>query len=111
MGISNVDPIIVSSDQDELSQSLQSIRDYVVQASNLAGLDKQDMYRLRLAVDEIAANIICYGYGKHGLTGVVKASAAIDENMLTITLEDTAAAYDPRTHFPPKDLEDPLDTR
>jgi sigma-B regulation protein RsbU (phosphoserine phosphatase) len=111
MNIPKIDPISVDSDSEELTASLSRIRNYVMQASALADLDKQAMQRLRLSVDEIATNIILYGYRKHGLTGVVNVSATIDEEMLTIRLEDTAVPYDPRTHNAPKDLDDPLDTR
>ncbi len=103
--------MIVEADLEALNNSLSAIRKYVVQASNLAGLDKQATHRLRLAVDEIAANIIMYGYAENGLTGSVKISATIDENVLTITLEDTAVAYDPRQRDAPQNLDDPLDTR
>jgi serine/threonine-protein kinase RsbW len=111
MNISNVDPLNVGSNLETLTASLSTIRNYVTQACNLAGLDKLAMQRLRLSVDEIAANIILYGYGEYGLTGVVKVSAVIDKELLTITLEDTAVAYDPRKRAAPKNLDDPLDTR
>ena len=111
MNIAKIDPISVNSDLEALNASLSTIRNYVTQASDLAGLDKQAMHHLRLSVDEIAANIIMYGYGEYGLTGVVKVSAAIDKEKLTITLEDTAVAYDPRAHEVPQNLEDPLETR
>jgi serine/threonine-protein kinase RsbW len=107
----NLDPIVVRGESEELGNALSAIRAYVVQASKLAGLEKDSMSRLRLAVDEISANIIMYGYVGNGLTGTVKASATIDENALTIILEDNAPPYDPRKKDPPRDLDNPLDTR
>lgn len=111
MDIPRVEPLIVDGDIEALNTSLSAIRNYIVHASDVAGLDKQSMHRLRLAVDEIAANIIMYGYADNGLTGVVKVRADIDEDFLTITLEDTAVAYDPRQRETPDNLDDPLDTR
>lgn len=64
-------------------------------ASAAAGLPKRASYNLRLAVDEIATNIINYGYNESGLTGEIAIRATIDDKNLTITLEDTAVPYDP----------------
>jgi serine/threonine-protein kinase RsbW len=111
MNTPQLDPIVVNSDSEELGDSLSAIRRYVTQAGMLAGLEQEVIYRLKLAVDEISANIIMYGYGRNGLTGTVKASATIDDNLLTITLEDNAVPYDPREQEHPKDLDQALDTR
>ncbi len=105
------DPIIVQSGEDQLGSSLSAIRKYVVDSCKEAGFPKEVINRLRLAVDEIAANIMIHGYDEAGLQGEVKASAVIDDTMLTITLEDSAPFYDPRTRPAPKNLNDPLDLR
>jgi anti-sigma regulatory factor (Ser/Thr protein kinase) len=41
--------------------ALQSVRRYVLDAAQRAGLDASRAYRLRLAVDEVATNIITHG--------------------------------------------------
>jgi phosphoserine phosphatase RsbU/P len=105
------DPIIVQSGEDHFGDSLSAIRKYVVESCKEAGLPKEVVNRLRLAVDEIAANIMIHGYDEAGLQGEVKASAVIDDAILTITLEDSAPFYDPRSRPAPKNLNDPLDTR
>jgi phosphoserine phosphatase RsbU/P len=105
------DPIIVHSGEDQLGNSLSAIRQYVVESCKEIGLPKEVINRLRLAVDEIAANIMIHGYDEAGLQGEVKARAIIDDTMLTITLEDSAPFYDPRSRPAPKNLEDPLDMR
>lgn len=76
--------------------ALKPLADYIIKASETAGLDKKQTYKLRLAVDEIATNIITYGYEEAGKTGDITISADIDEKMLKITLEDTAIFFDPR---------------
>jgi serine/threonine-protein kinase RsbW len=42
--------------------SLGEIRRYVKEAAERAGIDEARAYQLQLAVDEIATNIILYGY-------------------------------------------------
>lgn len=74
---------------------MQAIAQYVLAAAAAAGLDKKASYKLRLAVDEIATNIITYGYEQAGWEGVVDLGADIDEKTVTIYIEDTAPRFDP----------------
>jgi anti-sigma regulatory factor (Ser/Thr protein kinase) len=76
--------------------SLAAIADFVRKASVAAGLDKKALYNLRLAVDEIATNVILYGFEKAGLAGDITVMADIRDDTLMICLEDTASPYDPR---------------
>ena len=76
-------------------ESLSAIAKYVMAAASAAGLDKKASYRLRLAVDEIATNIITHGYEESGREGEVEIQAKIDEKSLTLWIEDTGEAYDP----------------
>ncbi len=87
--------------------SLSAIRDYVVAAAEAAGLDKRVSYRLALAVDEIATNIVVHGYDEAGLNGEVNVNALIDDASLTITLEDTAGAFNPIDSPSPDGLDQP----
>ncbi|MGM3306256.1 ATP-binding protein [Anabaena sp. WFMT] len=75
--------------------SLGAIAKYVMTAAESAGLDKKSTYKLRLAVDEIATNIIMHGYEEAGLTGKLDISSDRQESTLTICIEDTGARYDP----------------
>jgi serine/threonine-protein kinase RsbW len=102
-----MDPLTVPGTLD----SLAAIAEYVKAASAAAGLDKKTSYRLRLAVDEIATNIITHGYAEAGLVGTVNLRAEIDEKTLAISIEDTGMAYDPRQRKPPDDLDLPLEQR
>lgn len=78
------------------TESLAQVTGYVLQAAALADLSERATYHLRLAVDEIATNIVTHGYIEAGLTGNLTISAAITQRELTIYLEDTSLAYDPR---------------
>jgi serine/threonine-protein kinase RsbW len=91
--------------------SLGAVAEYVKAASAAAGLSKKAAYRLRLAVDEIATNIITHGYAAAGIEGVVNLQAEIDEKTLTISVEDTGVAYDPRQRETPGDLDLSLEQR
>lgn len=75
--------------------SLDAIAQYVKAAASAAGLDEKASYRLRHAVDEIATNIIFHGYKTPGCEGLLDLQADIDQKTLTISIKDTAVAYDP----------------
>jgi len=75
--------------------SLAAISCYVQRLAAAAGLDKKPAYRLRLAVDEIATNIITHGYLEAGRTGDVALQARMDTEGLTVILEDRGIPFDP----------------
>jgi anti-sigma regulatory factor (Ser/Thr protein kinase) len=91
--------------------SLGNISQYVIAAATAAGLDKKTSYRLRLAVDEIATNIIVHGYEEAEREGSLEVQADINEQDLTILIEDTGVPYDPTQKQPPTDLDLPLEER
>jgi serine/threonine-protein kinase RsbW len=91
--------------------SLSIIGKHVNAAALEAGLDKKAAYKLRLAVDEIASNIIIHGYQEAGLSGEVVVRTQIDPDTLTITLEDTSAPFDPRDKGRPEQIDRPIEER
>jgi serine/threonine-protein kinase RsbW len=93
--------------------SLEPIRDYVTRNAADAGLDRSATYRLCLAVDEIATNIVMHGYEEAGLTGDIEVAAGIVDDSFQIELKDHGRAYDPDTHQQPPsaDLGLPLEDR
>lgn len=76
--------------------SLGAIAQYVKESSAIANLDKKTTYKLRLAVDEIATNIIVHGYEEAGIEGEISISGKIDDEKLIITLQDTGEHFDPQ---------------
>ena len=102
-----MEPLTVPGNLD----SLEAIAQYVMAAAAEAGLDKKASYKLRLAVDEIATNIIVYGYEEAGRQGVVDLRADIGPQVLTISIEDTGISYDPTQKTTPEDLDKPLEER
>jgi serine/threonine-protein kinase RsbW len=85
--------------------SLKPIRDYVNSASTKAGLDQRRAYRLSLAVDEIATNIIVHGYDEAGLAGEILMHAKVGEGTVEIILEDVGRPYNPLLHKEPDNLD------
>jgi serine/threonine-protein kinase RsbW len=92
-------------------ESLSAIAKYVMSAASEAGLEKKAIYRLRLAIDEIATNIIVHGYNEANITGSVKVEALISSDRLQIILEDQATPFDPTTKTEPDCLDLPLEQR
>jgi anti-sigma regulatory factor (Ser/Thr protein kinase) len=92
-------------------ESLDPIVQYVMSAAAAAGLDKKAAYGLRLAVDEIATNIITHGYADAHTDGDVMVHASLGDEHLVITLEDWAPAFDPRGLEDPDHIDKPSDER
>jgi serine/threonine-protein kinase RsbW len=109
-----VNRLTVTGNADQLGASLQALRDFVVEASNRAGLEKQAMSRLRLAVDEVATNIILYGYRDANRKGDVIIESALSDESLRVSLIDSAIEFNPMDdHTLPTadELNDPLEDR
>jgi len=93
--------------------SLEKIHTYVIEAATEAGLDAKAAYGLRLAVDEIATNIITHGYEEAGRSGDIIVSGDLTDSSLSIVLEDAGVPFDPRSRKLPdgEDLKLPLEKR
>jgi serine/threonine-protein kinase RsbW len=102
-----MEPLTVSGTLNSLS----TIAQYVLKAAATAELDRKAAYQLRLAVDEIATNIITYGYEAAGIEGNLKIQAQINDHTLKISIEDTGIPYDPTQKLPQTTLDQPLEER
>jgi len=93
--------------------ALEPIRKYVEATARSAGLDHKAVYKVCLAVDEIATNIVVHGYEEAGLQGDLKIGASVEDDNLVIQLEDQGKAYDPNLHLIPDagDLSAPFESR
>jgi serine/threonine-protein kinase RsbW len=92
-------------------EALSSLGTFVLAAAASAGLEERARYALRLAVHEIAANCITHGHPEPAGQSVLELRAEIQPDALTITLENTGPAYDPRQTPPPADLSQSLEDR
>jgi len=102
-----LEPLTVPGQAENLTQLL----DYVAWAAAGVGLSDGAIYRLSLAVDEIATNIVQYGYENGSREGVLTVWADSSPEQLTIYLEDTGMPFDPRQVPQPDDLDRPLEER
>lgn len=104
-----MEPLKVAAHLDALSD----VGAFVAQAAERAAIDRKAAYRLRLAVDEIVTNIIVHGRpGERGGNDTITIRADVDEQNLTVTLEDFGPAFNPLEHELPEDhLVKPIDDR
>jgi serine/threonine-protein kinase RsbW len=91
--------------------SLTTIRNYVREMGEKAGLDRKALHRLKLAVDEIATNIVTHGYEAAGLQGEIVISSRLAPEALTIQLEDTSQEYNPLGLEKPGHMDKPIGER
>jgi anti-sigma regulatory factor (Ser/Thr protein kinase) len=94
-----------------MGESLKALRDFAAHSAEAAGLPRQRVEGLRMAVDEYATNIITYGYRDAGYSGDIDATAEINDDYLIFSLYDQALPYDPTQKADPTNLEDPLEDR
>ncbi|MEL6458089.1 MAG: ATP-binding protein [Cyanobacteria bacterium J06621_15] len=102
-----MESIVVSGDLE----SLDAISDYVTTAAKKANLDAKKTYKLRLAVDEIATNIVIHGYQEAEIKGDILCRAEFNNTNLKIYLEDSGIQYDATQQQTPDDLYKPLEER
>jgi serine/threonine-protein kinase RsbW len=102
-----MDPLTLPATLESLGPLVQ----YVLSAATAAGLDRKASYRLRLAVDEIATNIITHGYAEAHAAGEVVVKASVGDDQLVITLEDWAPPFDPRVQEDPDHIGKSSDER
>ena len=92
---------------------LSSIGAFVIDAATKAGLNPRAAYRLRLAVDEMATNVIVHGKPfEHSGDDQIRLVSDIDEQSLTITMEDRGPEFNPLDREVPDDhLAKPVEQR
>ena len=92
---------------------LSSIGAFVMEEAQKAGLTGRAAYRLRLAIDEMATNVIVHGNPlAHSGNDEITLTSDIDDAHLTITLEDYGPAFNPLDHAPPDDdIDKPMEQR
>jgi serine/threonine-protein kinase RsbW len=92
--------------------SLEGIRIFVGDAAARAGLGSEAIYRLSLAVDEVATNVVMHGYQKNGGSGTIELDTAIENGVLVVRMFDTSPEYTPDDHTVlPEHLTKPLADR
>jgi serine/threonine-protein kinase RsbW len=88
--------------------NLAVIRQFVAQAGRDAGLDKQAIPDLQLAVDEVCANVIEHGYGGQG--GEIEVTIEAIEGGVEARVRDWGTSFDPQA-IPLPNVNAPLEQR
>ncbi|WP_399895515.1 ATP-binding protein [Streptomyces sp. BBFR51] len=89
--------------------SLEPVSDFVLSLGERARLPESSLYRLRLAADELATNIVLHGY--HGESGEITVEGGIDPGEVWVRFQDDAPAFDPRQGMRAPALDVPLAQR
>ena len=95
----------IQSDLKKLSE----IRRFIELQAREAGLSEENTSRIRLAVDEASANIINHGYGESG--GKIDVNVEYDAGRMTVSLVDSAPAFNPLLQDNRINPESPLEDR
>src|SRR5258706_16010285 len=75
-------------------ESLDAIREFVVDAAHQAGLDEKEVYNVQLAADEAASNIVEHAY--EGVSdGQIEISTEVIDGALRIVMRDRGKPFDP----------------
>jgi serine/threonine-protein kinase RsbW len=90
-------------------ESLEPVSDFVLGLGRQARLPESSLYRLRLAADELATNIVLHGY--HGEPGEITVDGGIDPGDVWVRFQDDAPAFDPRQGMQAPALDVPLAER
>lgn len=88
---------------------LGALLDFVDAFCEQAGIDSDDHFDLRLAVEEVCANVMEHGY-VNCAPGPLELSFCSDGQQVAVTISDRAREFDPE-HAPPPDLQLPAGER
>ncbi len=89
-------------------ENLAKITGFVEDKLNELGLDPSVVFKVQLAVDEAATNIIRYAYPEQ--PGAVKLTLELEGDELTVVLKDNGVPFDINS-VPPPDLEAEMESR
>lgn len=84
--------------------SLATLMAFTDSVETLLPLSAQQSYLLRLVIEEIASNIVKYGYSD-AQRDVIQLSCSCEQNLLRVIIRDRGRPFDPREH-PEPDLND-----
>ena len=76
--------------------ALDLIGKHILDIAKTAGLPKKKAYKLRLAVDELATNIIDYGYAELPENAEITIKSEVEQGSLKVVMIDRGKPYDPR---------------
>ena len=89
-------------------ENLPVILEFIAGSMRKHHVDDIKAFEIRLAVDEIATNVITHAYGN--MKGNIRVACRREDGNIVITIKDEGAPFDP-TKVPPPDLSKDLDRR
>jgi sigma-B regulation protein RsbU (phosphoserine phosphatase) len=100
-GARRVEPVRLAAEPET---ALAEVVRYVRTVAHLARLPDKQTYRLRLAVEELVANVLTHGKAPD----LVELAGGVDPHRVWLRMVDSAAAFDPTAAAAPTDLDRPL---
>ena len=92
--------------------SIDQMVGFVAALARAAGLSDRQGRRLRLAVEELVANIVVHGYGEQGgPAGELELEGGVEPGHVWLRVIDAAPPFDPTRVSAPLDLARPLSQR
>jgi serine/threonine-protein kinase RsbW len=89
--------------------SLAEIGEFVTRAAGAAGMDRDAVYAVEMAVDEACSNIIQHAYGGEG-RGEIECTCQVNRDKLIVTLRDYGYPFNPSS-VPEPDINAALEDR
>jgi serine/threonine-protein kinase RsbW len=89
--------------------SLAEIGEFVTRAAGAAGMDRDAVYAVEMAVDEACSNIIQHAYGGEG-RGEIECTCQVNRDKLIVTLRDYGYPFNPSS-VPEPDISAALEDR
>ena len=90
-------------------EHIGELLDFVDSFCEQAEIGPEDQFDLRLAIEEVATNVMMHGYGKRA-PGPLEIALCADGEQVTVTISDRAAPFDP-DEAPQPDLGAPAEER
>ncbi|MFJ5261666.1 ATP-binding protein [Streptomyces sp. NPDC088387] len=90
-------------------EALDQVAQFVLDLGRRGGLSSSGLYRLRLAADELATNIVMHGY--RGAPGEIVVEGAVESQRVWVRFHDDAPPFDPRQGMRAPALDAPLSER
>ena len=91
-------------------EAMGRIRGFVEEAGARWRVDREDVVRILIAVEELVTNIVKYGYGPTGEAGAATLTLRLEGDRLTTVIVDNSDPFDPFA-APDPDLEAPIEAR
>lgn len=86
-----------------------ALLDFVDGFCEQAAIGPDDQFDLRLAIEEVAANVMMHGYAQRA-PGPLEMAICADREQVTVTISDRAEPFDPE-YAPLPDLSAPVEQR